>query len=132
MSTLLIAYDLSDAASVNGPLAAAIMRLGSRWARPLSTLWFIETAATPADIEAALAPWIDAEDGLVVQAVAGEAALANTVVRWTNRRMVATDLTQSAGPQTGTQTGSSSEVWPDRANTLNGLPILDRGVAAAA
>jgi hypothetical protein len=120
MSTLLIAYDLSDAGSANGPLAAAIMRLGSRWARPLSTLWFIETAATPADIEAALAPWIDADDGLVVQAVAGEAALANTVVRWTGRRVVAADCTEAAGPRS------------DRASAVNGLPILDRGVAAAA
>jgi hypothetical protein len=124
MSILLVAYDLADAAATNAPLAQAIMRLGSRWARPLSTLWFIETAATPADVEAALAPWIAAEDGLVVQAVAGEAALANTMVRWSGRRVAATGLVPARA--------GSVLPWPDRSVTADNLPALETGVAAAA
>ena len=90
MPTLLIAYDLASSDHAATPLAAAIRQLGSRWARPLASLWYIETAATPAEIEATLAPLLGDDDGLLVQSVTGHAALANTMLRWTSRSALAT------------------------------------------
>jgi hypothetical protein len=83
MPTLLIAYDLASSGQNAIPLAATIRQLGSRWARPLASLWYLETSATAAEIEATLVPLLGDDDGLLVQEVTGHAALANTMLRWT-------------------------------------------------
>ena len=86
MPTLLIAYDLSKRSPSEATLATAIMRLGTRWSRPLASIWYVETAASCASIEAQLTGFLGLDDGLMVQEVIGEAALANTMLRWTPSR----------------------------------------------
>jgi hypothetical protein len=90
MPTLLIAYDLAPSGGADTLVATAIRQLGSRWARPLASLWYMETTATPCEIEAALAPLLGDDDGLLVQEVTGHAALANTMLRWTGGSALAT------------------------------------------
>ena len=81
----LIAYDIAAADGAGSALAAAIRQLGPRWARPLASLWYVETTRSVEQIEAALAPFLNDDDGLLVQEVTGQAALANTMLRWTSR-----------------------------------------------
>jgi hypothetical protein len=83
MTILMIAYDLSSGSMVEKALSSAVRSLGRRWARPLAALWYIETAAPIAEIENFLSSLIGDEDGLLIQEVAGQMALANTMLRWT-------------------------------------------------
>ena len=89
MPTLLIAYDLDVPSTVGAHLADAIMRLGTRWARPLASLWYIETNTACTTVEEQLSGLLGTDDGLLVQQVTGEAALANTMLRWTPRHQTA-------------------------------------------
>lgn len=86
MPTLLITYDLAQPSRNGAALAEAIMAMGERWARPLASVWCVETNASVADVEAELAGMLDDEDGLLVQATTGEAVMANTMLRWTTAR----------------------------------------------
>ena len=79
METLLIAYDLADTEDT-ADLTAAIQALGDRWARPLASLWCVETDKSPTEIEAQLSDLLGMDDGLLVQRMEGEAALANTML----------------------------------------------------
>ena len=85
MPTLLIAYDLTSSEAA-APLAEAIMALGARWARPLASVWYVETSASVAEIEVALSDFLHDDDGLLVQQAFGHAAVANTMLRWTPAR----------------------------------------------
>ena len=102
MATLLIAYDLADAEGA-ADLTVAIQSLGVRWARPLASLWYVETDKSPGELETELSSLLGMDDGLLVQRTAGEAVLTNTMLRWTARP----DLT---GPA---ELGAQIIAWPD-------------------
>ena len=86
MQMLLIAYDLAERELNETAMTTVIRRIGERWARPLASVWYVETNVAAADIEAELAELLGTGDGLVVQATAGEAVVANTMLRWTPSR----------------------------------------------
>ena len=92
MRTFLISYDLSQPARNKHALATTIMSLGASWARPLEHTWYLRADASEDDVLAPLATLLDDEDGLIVQAVAEEAVLANTHLRWFRQRRPAFDL----------------------------------------
>ncbi len=122
MPTLMIAYDLCDPDSNSGPLTTAIRQLGDRWARPLATSWYVETMATPAEAEALLAGFICDDDALLVQEVIGQAALSNTVLRWSGQSVTC------ANPRAATTgLGSLRLVQP-----VPRLPNSEAAVAEAA
>jgi hypothetical protein len=129
MSLLLIAYDIGPADGAEKALSAAIRALGQRWARPLATLWYVDTSATVADIEALLAPLIGDEDGLLIQEVTGQAALANTMLRWTGGSVMAPAPVRAVGQH---------RPWQPRlvaaapVPASGHLPISETEVAAAA
>ncbi len=86
MRTYVIAYDLA-APECSAPLVAArIMSLGVEWARPLPNMWYVRTNLSPDRVEAALKPYFDDDDGLLIQRTRGEAAVFNTVLRWSPQR----------------------------------------------
>lgn len=95
--TLLIAYELGNP-SLNKPqLTEAIMALGEAWARPLDTVWMLRTSLAPDAVEARLAPLLGENDGLMVQEARGDAAFANTGLRWFRpRRSAAMDALDTA------------------------------------
>jgi hypothetical protein len=129
MSILLIAYDTVPADSADKALSGAIRALGQRWARPLATLWYVETSAAVAEIEAALSPLLGDEDGLLVQEVAGQAALANTMLRWTCGSVMAPAPMRAAGQHRSWQ---PRLVSPGPVPAGGHLPISETEVAAAA
>lgn len=92
MRTFLIAYDLARPTLNKHAIATQIMGLAATWARPLECAWFVRGDIGESEIEQALRPYLDCEDGLVVQAVAEEAALVNTSVRWFRQRRPLFDL----------------------------------------
>jgi len=85
MRTYLISYDLVEDRSRNR-LSSEIMRLGQSWARPLANTWYLRTEASEADLHRLLRPWLDADDGLLIQPVRDEAVLLNTALRWFRQR----------------------------------------------
>lgn len=80
--TLLIAYDLAQASASRPQIADTLMSIGEAWARPLDTVWMLRTSLPAETVEARLAPLLGADEGLMVQEARGEAALANTSLRW--------------------------------------------------
>jgi len=80
--TLLVAYDLARPSETRPQIAEMLMSIGESWARPLDTVWMLRTSLAPEVIEARLAPLLAADDGLMVQEARGEAAFANTGLRW--------------------------------------------------
>lgn len=86
MRTLLISYDLARPHRNKHVLAQEIMGLGSRWARPLESTWYVTTDRDELDIEARLSGLLDSEDGMLIQAVSEEALLSNTQLRWFRQR----------------------------------------------
>ena len=80
--TLFVAFDLSPHSEARTALGETLMSLGEAWARPLDTVWMMRTSLTVEAVEARLAPLLGSDDGLMVQEVRGEAALANTGLRW--------------------------------------------------
>ena len=85
MRTYLISYDLgSDKARHR--IATEIMRLGQASARPLETTWYLRTEADLADVQRLLRPWLDTDDGLLIQAVRDDAVMLNTGLRWFRQR----------------------------------------------
>jgi hypothetical protein len=129
MPILLIAYDIATADGADKALSVAIRALGQRWARPLATLWYVETSAAVAEIEAVLAPLIGDEDGLLIQEVAGQAALANTMLRWTGRSVMAAAPLRAVGQHRSWQ---PRLVSPGLVPAGGRLPISETNVAAAA
>ena len=85
MRTVLIAYDPSLGNAASGRLAETIMRVGPRWAHPLPGLWYVETEETVDQLSARLAPVVSDLDSVVVQELVGGPAVANTMLRWTQR-----------------------------------------------
>jgi hypothetical protein len=86
MRTLLISYDLAKPHRNKHVLAQEIMGLGVRWARPLEQTWYISTERDEIEVEAKLAALLDADDGMVIQAVSEDAILSNAQVRWFRQR----------------------------------------------
>lgn len=86
MRTLLISYDLARPHRNKHVLAQEIMGLGSRWARPLESTWYISTDRDEIEVEAQLASLLDSDDGMLIQAVSEEAVLSNTQLRWFRQR----------------------------------------------
>lgn len=95
--TLLIAYELGNPSLTKPQLTEAIMGLGEAWARPLDTVWMLRTSMAPDAVEARLAPFLEEHDGLMVQEARGDAALANTGLRWFRpRRSAALEALETA------------------------------------
>ena len=93
MREFLISYDLAPTAPNKHAIATAIMNLGQSWARPLAQTWIVKTSQTAAEIETALALFLDDEDGLLVQPISDPAKFTNTALRWfRQRRQDAKDL----------------------------------------
>lgn len=86
MRTLLISYDLSKPHRNKHVLAQEIMRLGSRWARPLEQTWYVSTESDEIEVEQKLSAVLDSDDGLLIQAVSEDAVLANAQIRWFRQR----------------------------------------------
>jgi hypothetical protein len=80
--TLLVAYDLSQTTACRAQIAELLMTIGEAWARPLDTVWMVRTNLTAEGFEARLAPLLGTDDGLMVQEARGDAAFANTSLRW--------------------------------------------------
>ena len=77
-----IAYDVTDTQTAMS-VTAAIKQLGTRWARPLASVWYVDTDHSTAEIETRLGALLDIDDGLIVQDASGPTSLANTAMRWT-------------------------------------------------
>lgn len=86
MRLFLISYDLTKSSRNKHAIGTAIMNFGQAWARPLETTWYVRANASEDDIQAELSGMLDADDGLVVQAVSEDAVLVNTSLRWFRRR----------------------------------------------
>jgi hypothetical protein len=92
MRTFLIAYDLAKPNRNKHALASAIMALGTAWARPLETTWYVRADLSEDDIEGKLSGLLDEDDGLLVQPVEMAASLAQTSLRWFRQRRPGFDL----------------------------------------
>lgn len=86
MRTLLISYDLAKPHRNKHVLAQEIMGLGTRWARPLEQTWYVSTDRDEIEVEAKLAALLDADDGMLIQAVSEDAVLSNAQIRWFRQR----------------------------------------------
>lgn len=96
MRTFLISYDLAKPTSNKHVIAQEIMTLGERWARPLEQTWYVSTTGDETAIESRLAALLDADDGLLVQAVEDKAVLTNTSLRWFRQRRPALEITEGS------------------------------------
>jgi hypothetical protein len=95
--TLLVAYDLGRPSDTRPQIAEMLMSIGEAWARPLDTVWMLRTHLVPEAVEARLTPLLGTDDGLMVQEARGEAAFANTGLRWFRpRRSMAAEALQMA------------------------------------
>lgn len=86
MRTFLVSYDLANPALNRNALTSAIMVLGQSWARPLAQTWYVRADLDEADMKSVLRELLQADDGLLVQAVDDEARLAGTSMRWFRQR----------------------------------------------
>src|SRR5262245_22263389 len=78
MRTYLSSYDLAKPYLTKHIIAQAIMAVGESWARPLEQTWYVRSEASQETIESLIARHLEADDGLLIQQVKGEALLANT------------------------------------------------------
>lgn len=92
MRTLIISYDLAKPHLNKHILAQAIMAIGNAWARPLEQTWYVRTEAREEQVEAQLAGLLDADDGLLIQAVKEDAVLTNTALRWFRQRRAGVEI----------------------------------------
>ncbi|MEW5964819.1 MAG: hypothetical protein AB1749_14810 [Pseudomonadota bacterium] len=92
MRTYLITYDLAHPHRNKHVLAQEIMTLGARWARPLEQTWYVSSHDSEAAMESRLAGLLDADDGLLIQAVDEDAVLTNTSLRWFRQRRTPLDI----------------------------------------
>jgi hypothetical protein len=84
-----IDYDLRKPGRNYDDLLAAIKALGA-WAHPLKSAWVVETLLTAHQVRDRLLQHIDANDGLLVTRLAGEAAwhgLVPDVAQWLRDRL---------------------------------------------
>jgi hypothetical protein len=95
MRTLLISYDLAKPHRNKHVLAQEIMSLGTRWARPLEQTWYVSTDHDEVEVEARLSALLDADDGMVIQAVSEDAVLSNAQVRWFRQRRADTGTAET-------------------------------------
>ena len=95
MRTLLISYDLAKPHRNKHILAQEIMGLGARWARPLEATWYVSTERDEIEVEARLSSILDADDGMLIQAVSEEAVLSNTQLRWFRQRRADTGTAET-------------------------------------
>ncbi len=97
MRTILISYDLANPHHNKHVLAQQIMALGDAWARPLDQTWYIRTDVREENVESKLHDLLEAEDGLLIQAVENdEAVLTNTALRWFRRRRPSVDIDEGS------------------------------------
>lgn len=96
MRTFLISYDLAKPTRNKHVIAQEIMSVGERWARPLEQTWYVSTGETEEGIEARLAGLLDADDGLLVQAVEDKAVLTNTSLRWFRQRRAPLEIAEGS------------------------------------
>ncbi len=94
MRTYLISYDLAKPHLSKHVVAQAIMSLGSSWARPLETTWYVRSEESEETLEAWLGRYLEAEDGLLVQPVRDEAVMTNTSLRWFRQRRAGIDVAE--------------------------------------
>lgn len=89
MQTLLVSYDL-----IRPENSEDYKRLGDRikqfpnWAKPLESVWIIQTADGPAAVRDALKPYIESNDKLIVVEMSGSWASFNIgteVSSWLNQ-----------------------------------------------
>ena len=92
MRTLMISYDLAAPHQNKHVLAHQIMSLGGAWARPLDQTWYVRTDAREEQVVAELSGLLEADDGLIVQAVEEDAVLTNTALRWFHQRQAAVEI----------------------------------------
>lgn len=92
MRTLIISYDLANPHRNKHVLAQQIMDLGQSWARPLEQTWYVRTDASETNVERQLAGLLEADDGLIIQAVEDDAVLTNTALRWFRQRRVSMEV----------------------------------------
>ncbi len=92
MRTYLITYDLAHPHRNKHVVAQEIMTLGARWARPLEQTWYVSSNDSEATMESRLAGLLDADDGLLIQAVDEDAVLTNTSLRWFRQRRAPLDI----------------------------------------
>lgn len=86
MATFLISYELAAPDANKHDIANAIMVSGESWARALDQTWYIRCDGEASEIEAMIEQFLDEDDALLVQAVADEAHMTNTTLRWFKRR----------------------------------------------
>lgn len=94
MRTFLISYDLAKPHLTKHVVAQAIMSAGESWARPLEQTWYVRSNDNEAALEHWLSRFIDSDDGLLIQAVADDAMLTNTSLRWFRQRQAGIDVDQ--------------------------------------
>jgi hypothetical protein len=104
MRTYLISYDLAKPHLTKHIIARAIMALGESWARPLEQTWYVRSEESQETLESRIARHLESEDGLLIQAVKGEALLANTQLRWFRQRQ--------GGVETGGETNIIAFPFP--------------------
>lgn len=68
-----ITYDLRNPGRDYSKLTEAIRSLGD-WAHPLESVWVVQTHSSSAQIRDHLRQYMDANDGLLVARLSGEAA----------------------------------------------------------
>ena len=81
---LMIGYEVTGECDSGGRLQQAIVRLGGRWTRPLSCLWYVECIEPAETVAARLAAFVADYEALVVHEVTGSPALQNTLLCWSN------------------------------------------------
>lgn len=96
MRTYLISYDLANPYTNRHVIAQAIMEAGQSWARPLESTWYVKSDAPVSELESKLKDLLGTEDGLLVQAVKGDALMANTAIRWFRQRRPAFDMPENS------------------------------------
>jgi hypothetical protein len=96
MRTYVISYDLTNPYANRHVVAQAIMEAGEAWARPLESTWYIKTEDDSDEIEARLKDLLNDDDGLLIQPVRGQAAMANTTLRWFHQRRPEFELPQNS------------------------------------
>lgn len=96
MRTLIISYDLAHPHRNKHVLAQQIMALGDAWARPLEQTWYVRTDVREESIEGKLSGLLDADDGLLIQAVEDDAVLTNTALRWFRRRRPGVEIVEGS------------------------------------
>ena len=96
MRTLIISYDLAHPHRNKHVLAQQIMALGDAWARPLDQTWYVRTDVREETVEGKLSGLLEADDGLLIQAVEDDAVLTNTALRWFRRRRPSVEIAEGS------------------------------------